>query len=475
MNSNTQLREGLIWVSFSKYFSRILSIISTFVLAKLLTPEDFGIVAISMAIVQGLQIFRDVGVPASIITDKENSQELINTGATVFISLGLIVFIFTIIIAPVIAKFLNDIRLVNAIRVMSISILFTSFSMINSTKAQKELKFKKNAQPEIISQIAYVVLSVIFAYLGMSYWSIIYGFVISSIIKTIFFFILFPVKFKLSINRIILNRIFSFSIYSFVNSVLIFLFANLDRIFIGRVLNIEQVGYYFLAFKIANIPSEYIYSIIISLLLPYYSKLSIKKLKERYLDTIQYLAIIIIPVSFLILISMKPLFNWLYQDKWLPVISLLQILIFYGIIRSLFGPMGIYVYAKRKPRIQTNFLIIQSLISYSLILFLWNNLNAILVAFIFTGTLIVQFIFWIIYLKFKENISIVRFLKLIYTPFVVSIFSYYITKMLINHLHFEYFFEFVFSIAIFSMFISIFYYKIYRKRLYEIYLQILKS
>jgi PST family polysaccharide transporter len=460
--SRVALREGLLWTGFSKYFGRILTAVSTFILAKFLVPEDFGIVAICMVVIQGLQIFRDIGIPASIVTDKESSQELVDTGATIFIGLGILIFILSLILAPLFSSFLNDPRLTTPIRVMSLSILFTSFSLINSTIAQKELKFKKNAQPAIFSQAFYVFSSIVLAYLGWGYWSIIISSVLSSLLGTILYYIIFPVSFKIRIDRECLKRIRSFSIYAFINGVLIFLFINLDRIAIGKFVDIEQVGYYYLAFKVANLPAEYIYSIVISLLLPYFSKLTLQKLKERYIETVKFLGIIIIPISFLLALIVKPLFYWLYQDKWMPVIPLIYILTIYAITRSLFGPMGTYVYAKRKPNILTAFLILQIILVFGGLFVFRKYLTARNVAIIFTVISVFLFLVWILYTKYKEDIPMSTFFKNIFPPIIVSVTVYLFVSLMLKPLELRPINLILSSVGIYTFLVVILYFVMYR-------------
>ena len=462
------LREGLYWGSASKVLNVILGIASTFVLAGYLSPEDFGIAAIAIAAFQGMQLFRDGGLSTSIVADQDRSQALINTGATVLLALGIVVFSMCILAAPLLASFLADERLTDAIRVISLALIFISLSTIHSALAQKSLRFKKLFQPNIYGRTSLAVISIGGAVMGLGYWSIVVGIVASSCIRMVVCRIVFPVSYSLQIDRNCLRRLFSFSILIFCNMLILFILKHGDRVVIGKLISMEQVGYYHFGVQLANLQAEFLYPILTVLLLPYFSKLDLVELRNRYIETLRYLRLIIIPFSFYLVLIAEPAFIWIYADKWLPVLPILYSYCIFGIIRALIGPQSVYLYAKRKPGVMTFFLLIRLAISYSLIYIFQAQLDATRVALIFTGALLLNFVLWAAYLHVTTDIRAGRYLGHIVGPLLASGGAFLIARWLLESWPVDSLAQLIISSAVFVPLVGGIYWKVYRGELQKL-------
>jgi O-antigen/teichoic acid export membrane protein len=352
-----------IWVGASTIFSRIVSFSTTLFLAKLLTPEDFGIVAVASLVVMSIGLFREMGINRALIYQKQNIPEAASTAFYLILIVSSLLYIAAFLSAPFFAAFFQDTRVTAVVRVLSIGIVISAFSEVQSALLEKEILFKKTAIPEAIFFIVYGLSSITLAYFGFSYWSIVSAQLIAGFSRTVCFWAISDWRPAPDFNKIIATKLIGYGKHVLGATVVNFGIRNIDDAFVGRMLSKSTLGAYYLAYRIANIPPTAITNAVGRIMFPVYSKLPNRAfdLRNAFSKTLRLTSVLTVPASFFIFAYISDFLTVLYQDKWIEAVVPIQILCFYGLMRSLGSGMGGIFLATGRPDIPFKLSLVQLL------------------------------------------------------------------------------------------------------------------
>jgi len=369
--------------------ARLSRFIVTLILAKLLTPEDFGILAIGLLIVNILYLFREVGLGAALIQRQDEWERSADTAFYLILFISLFIFTIAALSSGLISGFFNhDVSRIVVV-IFSSSILITAISKVHLILFQKELLFKKQAIAEIISMIAYCVLTISLAYLGYKFWSLIIGYVISELIRSLIFIVSSDWRPKLRFSLSIAKDMFDFGKYIFGNKILLYLFHNLDQIFVGKLMGNVQLGFYNFGYRVANLPAQNISKVMGIVTFPLYAKIQNEQteLRNAFLWSFHLIGFVAIPVCFTTIFIVPRFFHIAYGDKWDQTIPILKILSVYGLFRSFGVVAGSMFTALRKPKCLIIVSVLQTMVVVSGIYFVSRKFGLTGIALMFTGAM----------------------------------------------------------------------------------------
>lgn len=333
----TKVIRGSAWVALSMASGQIITYITTLLLAGLLVPDDFGLVALVNLIISTLGLLRGFGLSQAIIYSKKDSHVVSNAAFVLVVFSGLIQFAIATILAPFAASYFGDPRVESVTYALAISLVFSSFGLVPLALLDKKLHFKQKIIPEIIPQFVYAVVAIALALMSFGYWSIVIGRIISS-----FFFAFLPWLFitwrpSLLFSRKIVTEILIYGKDIVSSSIVGFIFLNVDNLFIGRLLGTTQLGFYTFAFSLANVPVLFVVRLVDTVAFPSYVQLGdwLPTMQQAYLRILRMTLFMTAPISLGILAISNHLILGFYGDKWLASIAVLQILSLYGLARSI--------------------------------------------------------------------------------------------------------------------------------------------
>ena len=354
MDHNKILKKQIIsssfWVFGASLFSRSISFLSTLILARLLTPESFGVIGYGFLIVSAIGLIREMGFNSALIFQKERIEEAAST-ALVFIFLwSTLLYIFVVIFAPFVAIFFREPRLVSLLRVLTISLILNSLANVPLTLLEKDIRFARRVVPEVVNLTVYGILTALFAYLGFNYWSFVIGILCADICQLIVAFILRPIRIRLKPDIALLKQMFVFGKNIMGLGILNFGIRNVDDFFVGRMLGTVPLGVYNFAYRIANIPATNITNVLGKILYPGFSKIAddLDALKSGFLKSMKYVSFITIPLTFYIVLIIPDVIQ-LFFPHWKDAIVPIQLIAYFGGIRSLGSGTGSVFLAKGKP------------------------------------------------------------------------------------------------------------------------------
>jgi len=343
------------WSFALRITQEVLGIVRLIILARVLAPEDFGLMGIALLVMMTLETFSQTGFQEALIQKKENTEAYLDAAWTVTALRGLVLFSVLFLIAPHAASFFDAPAATSLIRVVGFAALFQGFANIGIVYFQKELEFNKQFIYQASGTLADFVVAVSAALILRSVWALLFGVLAGAIVRLIVSYFIHPYRPHLSSDWGKAKELFGFGRWILGSSILLFLLTQGDDIFVGKFLAVTALGFYQMAYRISNTPATEISHVISQVAFPAYSKLQDKlpTLRQTYLKVLQLTAFISIPLAGGIFI-LAPEFTTIFLgDKWMPMVPAMQILALYGLLRAIGATTGVVFMALGKPEIRT--------------------------------------------------------------------------------------------------------------------------
>lgn len=322
--------KGFIWMFFGNTFNIFSQLLIVGILARLLTPTEFGIIGIILLFVNFSEIFTQMGIGTALVQIKQITKEHIALGYVLSITLGILIGILFYFLAPYIGTFFNLEGLKEPIRFFSFFFPIKSFNSISIALLQRNLKFSSIVKCNTMSYLfGYGFTSITLAYLGFGLWSLIYGQLAILIVNTILLLYFIKPIFSLDISRKTFKDIFGFGTGFTIDTNFNFLAENSDNIIVGKILGAASLGIYSRAFQFLSLPASFFGKLYDKILFPVLSSKQddTKKLTSFYIFSISFCLLILFPISLILLFNAELLVTVLLGQQWLDVIAPFQILI----------------------------------------------------------------------------------------------------------------------------------------------------
>lgn len=354
MNLKKKAVNGVKWTALSTMINAILQMLQLVFLARYLTPEDFGLVAILTVVVNFSQVFVDFGFSKAIIYKKNITKKQLDTLYWINIIFGILIYSIIYVSSPLIADFYNEGSLEEYLVIISSVLLIQSFGQQYRTLFQKEMKFNILAKIDIIAAIISVISAMILAFTGFGIYALIAPVIIMATIKSclLIYFGLCNYKPKFNFHLDELDEFLTFGLFTTGNGIVSSLTAQIDIIIIGKLLGSEVLGFYSAAKDLIQRPSQIINPIVIKVAFPAMAKANhdISLVKNMYLKLLNYIASINFPVYILCILLAPEIITIVLGSQWIEITYIFQVLAIWSLIRSVNNPVGALVMAMGKPQ-----------------------------------------------------------------------------------------------------------------------------
>ena len=319
---------GIFYTALAKYSNIFISIIITAVLARLLTPPEYGIVAIVMVFITFFTYLADFGIGPALIQNKDLKKEDIESIFTVSVLIAITLSVLFYLSAGTISRFYDNPELLNIARWLSLSVLIFTVNVVPSALNKKELKFKQLGIISVVVQVVSGVIAVILALLGFSYYALIFKAIISGTFLFIGSYYLNPVKPAFHIQWASILKIWKFSTYQFMFNFINYFSRNTDNLLIGKFFGSAMLGYYDKAFSLMLMPVQNLTHVITPVLHPVLSGYQDHKDKiySSFLTLARILTTIGFPLSVLLYFAGEEIVYLFYGSQWTQSVPVFQIL-----------------------------------------------------------------------------------------------------------------------------------------------------
>jgi len=354
MSLRKQATNGVIW-NFAQQFSvQMINFVVQVILARLLMPEDFGLIAMLMVFMSMGLVLMDGGMTHSLIRMKNPDQLDYSTVfvTNLIVSIGAYSLVF--VGAPFIARFYEQEILKDILRVFGITFIIQSFAAVHVAKFTKEMDFKIQMKLQIPSTIIAAIVGVGLAYTGFGIWSLVW---LNLIQKTIFAlqnWLFVPWRPSFAFDKQKFGYHFNFGYKLTLGSLLDAVYNDAYRIVIGKFFSPAQVGYFNQAETMRLFPVQQVTAVTGKVAYPLFAKIDgDDRLRSVYKTTINLALFAVIPMMLLLIIVAEELFFFLFGEKWLPAVPYFQVLA----IASLVRPLSAYTINILKSKGKTDLLL----------------------------------------------------------------------------------------------------------------------
>ena len=438
----------------------IFTTIATIILARLLIPEDFGLVALAGIITATIIAFvQDLGFNAALIQRQKDIEEATNIVFYTTIAINLFLFSVIFLIAPFAADFFHEERVTDIIRISAIGLIIGAFSAGHVGLMIKNLEYGKVMKINIIVSAISSLFSVILAFLGFSYWSLVYGSLLVAPLGVILYWYFSSWRPKISYNKKVAGEMIGFGGLVTLINILWFFILEIDKFFIGKFLNASSLGIYNMGKNWGLIGSNQVAMPIFNVLFPTFSTIQKDKerIKEAYFKAFKYINLITIPFAFGMIAITPEFVTFILGEKWIDVILPLQIFCVYGLFYSMGIPSASVFLSLGKAKLAAKITAIQTFFILSLIYFslLWHGIVGVALCVTVSMALIYFLIKSILVCSILDAkfFELIKSIKGSIIASVIMFFCILVTKMLIGSSFFTLFIFIFIGILIYSVII----------------------
>jgi lipopolysaccharide exporter len=332
---------GLFWAYSSYVGGRLLVLVSTAMLARLLTPRDFGVVALALVFTALLETLKDLGVTQALVASPE--KDLLRRADTVFILsvlLGIALSMTVAAIAPVAAAFFDEHELVYILPVLGLNFTLRGLGSTHYALAQKRLDFRTRTLAEFADVIVRGLVSIALALAGAGVWAIVIGYVVGTATLNITLWLLVHWRPRFRMDRSEIPGLLRFGGALTAVDVLSAITANVDYIFVGKVIGASTLGLYTLGFRLPELVIVNLSWVAGQVLFPAFANVARPALGHAYLVAFRYMLMISLPLAVAMAILAEPLVLALFGDKWEDAIGPMQVLTVYAFAVAVGIPAG---------------------------------------------------------------------------------------------------------------------------------------
>lgn len=452
---------GLVWIFTGTIGVNIVQFFSLAILARLLEPRDFGVVAASMVIIGLITIFADLGVAPAVVQKENLSKKDIGTASLLSLIFGLIAGCVVYFISNSFESFMDMEGLADIVKTLALVLPLAGLTVIGQALLQKKLKFKALALCSFISNVSgKIFIAIPLAYMGFGYWSLVWGILGQTILLMLLVHILVPEIHRYTFNKISSKALMNYGVGQSLGKLANYTSTQIDKLVIGKYLGASLLGGYERGYSLMMIPASLFGTTIDKVLFPVMSDIqnNNKKIAQLFVLATSLMAMVSVPISIFFILFSPDVIALVLGDGWeatIPVLQVLGAIIFFRMsyklsdslvrakgavyrrawrqaIYALFVLLGVLIGLKWGvtgasigvgAAITMNYFVML-LLSNNLIDFRWDILNkifakyllAFLVVILFCSTLSPQLV------KLELNLFIKVILEFIFTTSITALF-----------------------------------------------------
>ncbi|UZD23031.1 lipopolysaccharide biosynthesis protein [Algoriphagus halophytocola] len=348
---------GVFWNSLQVLINKSFGFMIKLVLARILLPEEFGLVGMAVVFTSFIEVFNDLGFGAALIQRKEEEVKAthFNTAFWTGVIWSLIIFqLMVFVISPLAAKFYDEPILTEIIPVLSLGILSSPINLVHKAKLLRALDFKRAAFIENAASISSGILSLILAFSGAGVWSLVFNSLATFLIAVPLYFRATRWIPSFEWSKAAFKDIFGFGIYTTGTNLVNNLINKADYLLIGKLLSASALGAYTLAFVLTDTFRSQLMSIMNKVMYPIYGKTQDDKgsMKRYYLNVVKYNSLLINPIMGLLFVLARPIVLNFFGTKWEATILPLQIISLSVIFHMMVNSNTVLIRGMGKPKLE---------------------------------------------------------------------------------------------------------------------------
>ena len=332
-----QTISGMLWTSLQRFGTMGISFISNIVLARLLTPDDYGCIGMLAIFIVIANTFVDGGFATALIRKKGATKTDFSTIFYWNMVIAALCYMLLYIFSPNIASYYHIPLLSDVLRLQGIVLIINALSVVQLNILRKGLNFKKLSYIQIFSTIVSVVVAIVLAYNGYGVWTLVIQQIVNSLVQTLILWFTTSWYPSLCFSFKSLRDLFAYGSYILLSELMNNVCFNIQGLIIGRKYSAMDMGYYSQAKKLETIPTQSISSIVSMVTFPIYAK--IQDEKERLFVVVRkglrIMNFLNFPLMVMLIVVAEPLFIVLFSEKWIEAVPYFKIMCIAGLFNCI--------------------------------------------------------------------------------------------------------------------------------------------
>lgn len=403
---------GISWSAGSQVIRLVINLAITSVLARLLLPEDYGLIGMITVATGFLLVLKDFGFGAALVQKKVVEDIEYVSVFWLNVLMGIILAFIVFFSAPLIASFYNEPQLIPITKYMSIGFILNSLIVVPSNILYKKIQFKNLFIVDISSLLIGGVVGITFAYFGWAYWSLVAQSLTAQIVTLIIVFYLSKWKPTMKFSGKALSGFSSFSLPLMTDSSINYWVRNLDNLLIGKYLGKAELGYYSKAYNLMLLPVRQLSGTIKKVMFPSFSLIQdqVERLGKIYLKITSVMAFVTFPLMGIMFSASEDIILFLFGNNWAPSIPIFKVLCLLGAFQSIATLSGNIYLSRGKTKLMLRVgLVSRSIMIISMVVgLIYGGLMGIVYGYSISSSLMVilefHFVAKIINLTLKDTL-----------------------------------------------------------------------
>lgn len=324
----SKLSGGIFWSAIERFSSQGISFLITLILARLVSPESYGLIVLIQVFLSISQVFIDGGFSNALVQKIDRNDKDFSTAFIFNLFIAIVLYFIIYIISPFIAAFYDNDKLILITRVLALNLIFSSICLVHKAKLIIDLDFKTQAKASLISVALSGILGIFLAYNGFEVWALVVQSLLNQVLNSFLLFILTKIHFKLEFCVESFRSLFKFGSKLLVANLITNIFINLYSLIIGKRYSKSDLAFYNRAYSLIQFPSTNIEAIFNRTFYPIECELQndLNSLKITFYKFLHLSCFVIFPIIIFICVLSRPLVSFLLTDTWLPTAKYLSIL-----------------------------------------------------------------------------------------------------------------------------------------------------
>jgi len=344
---------GTLWSYLSFASGKGMMFVTTVILARLLTPEQFGVIGFCLIAINYLDVVNTLGMDAALVARRDRIVEAANAAFVISIVIGVILFGLAWVIAPTVARFFHESQVTSLMRVLSSVLVLGAFGMVPGSMLQRGLRFKTKMIPDLSRNVVRGGVSIVLALTGFGVWSLVWGQIAGTVASIVLLWILAAWRPTYQFDRQVSREMLGYGGHVVAVDVVGAVSNNVDYLLVGRILGSAALGFYTLAYRIPELIIRNLHLVVSKVTFPVLSQIQTDhaRLRSIYFNYLRYMTLCTFPAGVGFALIAPAFVTTFYTATWAPAIPVAQFIAIAMAISSISYVPGVLYKAINRPEI----------------------------------------------------------------------------------------------------------------------------
>lgn len=425
---DTEIAIGAAWVFLFRILSKSLGLISMVILARLLVPEDFGVVALATATLGALEVFAIFGFDAALIQKQHATDDHYDTAWTIGLAMYSSVALMIAAVSVPAAGFFDEPRLTLALLILALAPVFEGLQNIRVVDFRKKMEFRKDFLFMFTRQAVGFCVTIPLALMLRNFWPMIIGIVASKFTGMVFSYVAIPRRPRFCTSE--WQEMFGFSKWMFIGNLLYFIRQRASNFIVGKITGTANLGLYTIGHELGNLPTTEIVAPINRAVYPGFSKVAsdLRNLRRSYLNVLGIVSMVALPAGFGLAAIVEPAVIAILGEKWIDAAPIAGLLAFAGTAAIYETNSSITLMAIGRPDLMTRLLAVFAAILMILLFALTSSFGLIGAAYAALVAVVTMVPIYLATVAYKIELRPVPLLATLIRPVIAASAMYVVVR-----------------------------------------------